>query len=112
MYTCNDRMCGAKDCDTCYPGAADYAELNTCKCGDCNWDNRINPHCLKCKTGPWTRGKTIISEHVARRDHKDGTVKCGDKYRKELHRGYFPDGPFTQAVFKTVLERSQQLELV
>ena len=29
--------------------------------------------------------------HVARRDHKDGYIKKGDRYRKDVKKGYYID---------------------
>jgi hypothetical protein len=80
-----------------------------CQCGNNNWDGDWdNPKCSSCHTGPYTDGRRHTTTHVARKSHKTWTgeeIRPGDKYRRVVQFGYYPDGASTLQVTKTLLEK-------
>ncbi len=98
--------CGALDCETCYPGNRyhDFENLSECKCGASDYDDLENPRCRKCNTGPEVISKIKRSIHTAKRNHKDGRVKIGDRYKVSLTMGYYPNGPRFMRTSKTILK--------
>jgi len=69
--------CGAEDCTSCHPGCDQPAETSRDLTGHgFNFD---------IDDGYWWR-KIRSTDHVARRDHKDGRIKKGDRYTKTTWR--------------------------
>ena len=87
-YGCSDRMCGATDCTTCYPGSRNYVQC--IDCGEmCNPErlttvfngDQLCPDCLTEYTECDYCGKWWLSDDVKR-------VPCGDDVCKECMDEY------------------------
>lgn len=75
-----------------------------CQCGKGHWDGDDSPRCSSCGSGPREEGRSHSAVHVARKHHRGG-IKPGDKYRRTVHFGYYPDGAFTLRVSRKLLEK-------
>lgn len=71
-----------------------------CQCGECRFmRDESGVFCDSCNTGPWVETKTISTEHTARKDHKSGSVKAGEKYIRTVTFGYYPNGKSTRYTY-------------
>ena len=76
-----------------------------CQCGKGNWDgDDDSPRCSSCGTGPYQEGGSHSRTHVARKTHHGG-IRVGDKYRRTVHFGHYPDGAFTLRISRCILEK-------
>lgn len=126
VYRCGgwasyDGPCGALDCEDCHPGGAaqmeedEYDSEHPCACGECDWDRRYSwqgpsedDRCRKCGSGRFVEGRTHSKTHTARKHfegHGSSEVRPGDRYRRTVTFGHFPDGPFTLTVTRTRIEK-------
>ena len=81
-----------------------------CGCGANDWDSYDEePSCSKCGSGPHVEGRTISKVHVARKafpqTYGSAEVRPGDRYRRSVHMGYFPNGPRTLRVTRHRIEK-------
>lgn len=69
--------CGAYDCDSCYPG-----------CNDPRETQRDLRHCGYVFLPDDQEWRKVVrrSTHTARRDHKDGRIKVGQRYTRTTTR--------------------------
>jgi len=103
-----DGICG--DC-----GAGCRGELQDHGIGSYEyWGARGTHHewvvCSPCCGAEVVEGGEVVKSrktHVARRDHKDGKVKKGDKYLKIVYHRWRKDGPGWYVTEKRVLERAE-----
>ena len=77
-----------------------------CQCGEDSWDTSYGdePRCSSCGTGPYKEGRRRSAEHIARKQHGND-ILVGDKYRRTVQFGYYPNGAFTLKVIKRRLEK-------
>lgn len=85
--------------------------LEPCLCGGCDWEERAWSYdpdfrCSLCGGEPRVETFYQATEHTARRDHADGKVKAGDRYRKIARGGYHPHGPRWMETWKVILKRA------
>ncbi len=78
-----------------------------CQCGKGEWDGDESPRCGSCGTGPHEDGRSHGRDHVARKAHPGG-IRAGDKYRRTVHFGYFPEGAFTLKVTRRLIEKGPE----
>jgi hypothetical protein len=107
----DDWGCYYRRCDRCGSkyhasegGCGCWDNIPDCQCGQRQWDGDEDPRCGSCGTGPYQEGRTHQSIHVARKYHAR-SIRPGDKYRRVVQFGYFPDGAFTLTVRKYLLEK-------
>jgi hypothetical protein len=91
-----------------------FENLEPCQCGACDWDgDEDRPRCEKCGTGPHEDTGFHTAEHTARKAHKGLyglEIRPGDRYRRRVHFGYYPDGAFTLRVTKERLSQGPAWE--
>ena len=69
--------CGSDECENCYPGCGGPVES----------ERDLTGHGFQLDIDDlWWWRKIQCSEHVARRDHKDGKVKKGQRYTRTTTR--------------------------
>lgn len=69
--------CGAEDCSSCFPGGNSE---QTTERDLSDWDYEFDPSQVR-----WSK-LVSIRTHVARKDHRDGRVKAGQRYHKWTYR--------------------------
>jgi len=78
--------------------------------GDCMCGHNLfmrDGTCSLCGSEPRIETFSTSSVHVARRDHADGKVRKGDRYRKYVSGGYFKDGPRWMETRKAIIKRAE-----
>lgn len=73
-------------------------DLEPCQCGKCDWEIQSMSHedsefrCSRCGSGPFKENTILrVTMQVALKDYPEGIQK-GDRYRKVVSRGHYPDG--------------------
>jgi hypothetical protein len=91
------------ECERC----AECGELrDDCECERCAECGELRDDC-ECEMFS-VRSFCKVTRHTARRDHKDGKVKAGDRYDQTVDAGYFEGGPRWMNCYKYVLKRASQ----
>jgi hypothetical protein len=71
---------------------------------DCDWDDEPAP-----EEGDEVQTLYRVTRHTARRDHADGRVKKGDRYRRIVTGGYKVGGPRWMNVNKIVTKPAAEV---
>jgi len=99
-YHASEGGCG------CYE--EELEELGACQCGQERWmwdaEEPENERCSACHTGPPVATYSASTYHTARKSHRDGKILCGQRYRKDFERGYFPGGRSYMTIKKVVIK--------
>lgn len=92
-YASSTGHCGATDCETCYPGCSTRGDRELS-----DIEERLQSVGYK-QVGYMEWEKQVSTKvHVARRDHADGTVKAGQRYRVTTTR--YADGETGKSYLK------------
>jgi len=83
----------------------DDESVEPCMCGH-NLFGRDGT-CSLCGSEPRIETFSSSSVHTARKDHTDGKVRKGDRYRKYIAAGYFKDGPRWMETRKVIIKRAE-----
>jgi len=79
-------------------------DIEPCQCGHCRWNGADDIRCARCGTGPHVDGPVRTTIHTARIHHvsttRAGLIKPGDRYKRTVAMGHYPDGAFTMTVTK------------
>lgn len=111
----DDWHCYYRKCGICggrwhaSEGGCDCTDDLECGCGSNAWErDRYGESlaCADCGGGPHEELNQFRTEHVARRDHKDGKILKGQKYLKTVSVGFFPGGRMTRYIAKRVIQDS------
>jgi len=107
---------GVCEGDGCYYGSGRTGREEHCdKCGRELTDDRWGAHkahsvvdqtlCedCACEDGVCHETKSVTTYHTARRDHADGRVKKGDRYRRTVDMGYVVGGGRWLTTYKRVV---------
>ena len=106
----DDWGCYYTSCDLCgtryhmSEGGCGCVDDLECQCGSGSWEGADALICSDCGTGPHEELSTKCSVHTARRDHADGVVRKGQRYRKVMEVGFYPNGRMTRSFTKKLLE--------
>jgi len=105
------RTCGI--CNRRYhasEGGCDCTDDLECACGSRDWayDNWAEElTCRQCGSGPAVETFSRTRVHVARKAHKgnNGEIRVGDRYKRTVYGGHFPNGPRWMCVAKNRVEK-------
>lgn len=76
-----------------------------CQCGSCDWVGDADDiECRQCGGGPYQKGPTYRTTHVARKHHGPD-IRPGDTYRRMVSLGHYRNGPRTLKVRKWRIEK-------
>jgi hypothetical protein len=90
--------CGGYDCETCHPGNREGEPRDSALA------SRMDAAGYTYDEGTWEK-RMSTRTHTARRDHKDGRIKAGQKYTVTRFRCVDEDGGSRHRHSKRVLSR-------